>query len=198
MMRSVATTLALVGLGALTACAVTDDGLEPAEGWTEPGWMAKARQQEDAYAQGMISCYAEYGLEATRILGGAVVILSETDNGEDLSDGSDERLDLAATDCNSRISVPDHRTTKTLDDASYQRVLEVRECIVAHGHEAPEPPSLQTWKDSSPMSAWNPYVEMFGGPDGASITQEDLRSLLTACPQSGPTFYTEVPDDAWK
>src|SRR5690606_8983982 len=67
MMRSVATTLALVGLGALTACAVTDDGLEPAEGWTEPGWMAKARQQEDAYAQGMISCYAEYGLEATRI-----------------------------------------------------------------------------------------------------------------------------------
>lgn len=198
MMRSVATTLALVGLGALTACAVTDDGLEPAEGWTEPGWMAKARQQEDAYAQGMISCYAEYGLEATRILGGAVVILSETDNGEDLSDGSDERLDLAATDCNSRIAVPDHRATKTLDDASYQRVLEVRECILAHGHDAPEPPSLQTWKDSSPMSAWNPYVEMFGGPDGASITQKELRSLLTACPQSGPTFYTEVPDDAWE
>jgi hypothetical protein len=155
--------------------------------------MAQVRQQDEAYASAMISCYAEYGLDATQIIGGAVGFVDLADDNGQLPPGLEEVLETASEDCNARVPLPDHRGSRTLDDASYQRVLELRECIIAHGYEVPEAPSEDTWKDSAPYLAWNPYVAMFDG--SPLMAQDELRSLMEACPQSGPNFYVEVPTD---
>lgn len=156
--------------------------------------MAQVRQQDDAYAAAIESCYAEYGLEATRIIGGAVGFVDLMDEDGQMPPGVEDVLEAAAEDCNSRVPLPEHRSSRTLDDALYQRVIESRECIVAHGYDVPEPPSAETWKDSDPNLAWTPYLAMFDG-SGPTIPQDELRSLMDACPQSGPTFYAEVPDN---
>lgn len=103
-------------------------------------------------------------------------------------------MDAASEDCNVRVPLPDHRGQSSLDDAAYERLVDLRECLLAQGYDVPEPPSAEAWKDSSLESAWNPYEAMFGGPAGQQIPQDELRSLMVACPQSGPTYYAEVPD----
>ena len=156
--------------------------------------MAQVRQQDEAYASAMISCYAEYGLDATQTIGGAVGFVDLANENGQLPPGLEEVLETASQDCNTRVPLPDHRASKTLDDAAYERVLELRECILAHGYDVPEPPSAEAWKDSDPVHAWTPYLAMFGDAS-ALIPQSELRALMEACPQSGPTFYVEVPTD---
>jgi hypothetical protein len=109
--------------------------------------------------------------------------------------GVEEVLEAASEDCNSRIPLPDHQGSKALDSVAYDRLVELRACIVAHGYEVPEPPSEETWKDSSPNAAWNPYEATFRGPSGTRVSQDELRRLMEACPQSGPNYYVEAPTD---
>jgi hypothetical protein len=169
----------------LAGCGAPKDDLETVPGWEEPGWMAQVRQQDESYVVAMISCYAEYGLKGTRGIGAASVAFVNLPE----DPATQVLVEAASADCNARVPLPDHESTKTFDDASYERMLDLRTCILAHGYEVPEPPSVETWKDSDLESAWNPYTEVFDGPAGASISQDELRSLNEACPQPGPNYY---------
>ncbi len=186
----------VLGAVALTGCAAPGSGDQAAPGWDEPGWMAQVREQDEAYQSAMISCYAEYGLEAARSIGGGGVgFVNLADDSGQMPPGVADVLETASADCNARVPLPDHRASQTFDDASYQRLLELRACIAAHGYDVPEAPSAETWKDSEPSTAWNPYSAMFAGTSGTPISQDELRSLMAACPQSGPSYYIEAPTD---
>ncbi len=186
--------VALVG-GALvlTGCETRDDGPPAVAGWAEPGWMAQVRQADEEFQAAMISCYAEFGLEGVRGIGGGTVLMANlADETGQISAGVQARVDAAAEECNARVPLPEHQAW-AFDGAAYQRMIELRECIVARGFEVPAPPSEELWKDSEPASAWNPYEAMLGGTGGASLTQDEVATLMTACPQPGPSYYSLAP-----
>lgn len=76
-------------------------------------------------------------------------------------------------------------------------MVETRACMIAHGYDAPEPPSFETWKDSGLRWAWNPYMAVFGGSSGASISKNDMMALDAACPQGAPNgaIFWSAPDE---
>ena len=157
--------------------------------------MAQVRQQDEAFQSAMIACFAEYGLEATRQIGGGDVGIHFTsDDGSipEIPPGVQAIIDEAAEDCNARVPLPDHHASKTLDGAAYERMIDLRECIVAQGYDVPEPPSAEVWIDSGLMAAFNPYVATLMGPSAIRVPQDELRSLMEACPQSGPNYYSEA------
>jgi len=78
-----------------------------------------------------------------------------------------------------------------LTDTAYGRMIDTRDCIVAHGFEVPEPPSAETWKDSDWQSAWNPYDDLVVGQN--ALAQDKLFALAQACPQPGPNFQILAP-----
>ena len=157
--------------------------------------MAQVRQEDEAFQSAMIACYAEYGLEGVRLIGGGSVGFLDLPT----DPATQQVAEAAAADCNERVPLPARRQgPKLFDDEHYQRMLDTRSCIVAHGFEVPEAPSAQTWKDSDVATAWNPYGVLFDGPSGQPISMHDLSALMDACPQSGPNYYTwaPVPDAA--
>lgn len=186
--------LALLALAGCAASAPPTDSapealLEVAPGWSEPGWMAQVRQEDETFQRGQIACYAEYGLTATATMGGSVGFVNLP------TDAATEKLlDDAAADCNARVPLPERKSLHALDDAAYARMIEVRACIVAHGWELPEPPSAQTWKDASLEEAWNPYQVLIG-PGAQKIAAAELFALADACPQPGPNYVVLAPTD---
>ncbi|ACZ30615.1 hypothetical protein Xcel_1587 [Xylanimonas cellulosilytica DSM 15894] len=155
--------------------------------------MAQVRQADEEFQSAMIACYAEFGLESVRSIGGGTVgMVNLIDETGQVPAGVQARVDAAAAECNARVPLPEHQSW-AFDGAAYQRMIELRECIVAHGFEVPEAPSEEAWKDSEPASAWNPYEAMLGGARGASTTQDEVAALMTACPQPGPSYYSLAP-----
>lgn len=188
----------ILGFAGLAGCSVPGDGMASVSEWEEPAWMAQVRQQDEAFQSAMIACFAEYGLEATRQIGGGDVgIHFTTDDGSipEIPPGVQAIIDEAAEDCNARVPLPDHHTSKTLDDAAYERMIDLRDCIIAHGYDVPEPPSAEVWIDSGLEAAFNPYVAILLGPSPIRIPEDELRSLMEACPQSGPNYFSTGPTD---
>lgn len=151
--------------------------------------MAQVRQENEEYQSGQIACYAEYGLTPVKATGGEVLFAFGPDNPRPDDPAWETWFETAAADCNARVPLPEHSVDKTLDASAYERMLDTRACIIAHGYTVPEPPSLETWLDSDMSSAWNPYMYLI---PGKSFTQADLLALDQACPQSGPNFVASA------
>lgn len=184
----------VVGLVGLAGCSATGEPDKTVPEWVEPGWMAQVRQQNEEHNNAMIVCFAEYGIRVVAMIGApGVVFSSPTDDDGQPPPGAEDVLLAAADDCNARNPLPDHLKVQVFDDAAYEKMQDVRACLIVHGYDVPEPPSLETWKDSDLMTGWNPYIVTFSGAVGAQITEDELRSLNEACPQSGPNFYVSTP-----
>ena len=151
--------------------------------------MAQVRQQSEEYQSGQIACYAEFGLTAVRDLAGGVGFVNLPQDA-----ATQALLDTASTECNARVPLPAFAQNETLDDTAYQRMLDLRQCIVTHGYALPDAPSAERWKESDPWySAWSPY-SAFIGPDATTdLSDTDLFSLADACPQPGPNFLSRAP-----
>ena len=186
-----------VGLAlALSGCVSSTSNPPVAEGWDEPGWMATIRQENEEFQQAMLSCYSEYGLHADTAIAGSVGFFDNSDASGNIAPDVQELRDRAAVDCNARVPLPAHKLTNSLTPDAYHRMLDVRACLTAHGYEVAEPPSEQTWIDTSPQyDAWNPYEAAFGGPNGTKISASQLDALDAACPQSGPNYFVLVSFD---
>jgi len=155
--------------------------------WVEPGWMAQVRQENEEYQAGQIACYAEYGFTAVATMAGGV---GEWNVPTD--PGTQALLQAAADDCNARFPPPAYQDDKTLTAAAYGKMLDTRNCIIAHGYTVPEPPSQETWMDSDVNSAWNPYT--YVNPVSTDAGQDALDALVQACPQPGPNYVSyEIP-----
>ncbi len=157
--------------------------------------MALVRQENEEFQSGQIACYAEYGLTPIRNTAGGVGFIDLPRD-----EGTRALLDKASTECNSRVPPPEFKLKKSLDDEAYQKMLDLRQCIIAHGYPMPEAPSVEVWKDSELAYAWNPYSE-FNGMGGrglgaqVQISDSDLSFLADACPQPGPNYYIRVPGE---
>ena len=190
MRAPVRTVVCVATLGLVVASGCSSDGgdeFEAAPGWAAPGWMAQVRQQNEEFQNAMLACYAEHGLTAVRTMAGGVMFVNVPQDPATL-----QVHDEAAEDCNARVPLPGHKLDETLDDAAYQRMLDLRACIVAHGFEVSEPPSAQVWQDGRTVfDAWNPYAELINGP--GSLDQATIFALEADCPQPGPNFIVLAP-----
>lgn len=186
--------LGVTGAGMLGGCAAPATG--NAEVYTEPGWMAQARQQVEEYQSSMVACLAESGVEGIVSIGGPVGTGGVTDDEGNLPAGVQELQESAATECTERVPLPSAWTLPP-DDAAYERMLDVRRCLSSHGYDLPDPPSAEVWKEQAESgTAWNPY-EILLDPTSPLVSDDELRTLMEACPQSGHGLQTFLGDDAF-
>ena len=215
--RVAATVCAAVALGAaMTGCdaAGSDAGLA----WAEPGWMAQFRQDREEHGLLWLACMEEQGVAAEVDVTGAKSVpdvdpvppgffeLTQAaftacdeqvgtlswfaapldGDGRPIA-GIDELL-LAASDHCEKIERPSHWRTP-LDQGAYARMLDVRECVIAHGFDVQEPPSFDVWVDQG-HNAWGPFHDFLPGSAQSSISDDDLEALFNACPQTGNGFVS--------
>jgi len=178
------TPLLLVGTLLLSACATPAEAFSPVD-WVEPGWMAAARQSVEEYQTAFMACLAERGVVGVSSLTSATVGISAPRGADGNFDRALHDLGTAANNyCLETIPWPEHYpqppnfTIHTSPEA-YERMLDVRNCLIAHGIEVPEPPTMERWMESSmPWSPWNT-------PDIMQRHELFLHELSRVCPQDG-------------
>ena len=141
--------------------------------WAEPGWMAQVRQEMEEYQIGQLACFAEHGMQGA-VTSSGLVIRCVSEN-EDDSRTQLEHGWAVIRECDERFPIPSIWVSR--DEAAYERLLDVRECIIVHGADVSEPPSLQTWLEMD-YPVWNPFDYVLDS--GGSM---DIHYLLRNCPQ---------------
>lgn len=182
----------VVAMVAVAGCSTGES--DQAATWVEPGWMAQARQEVEEYTASKLACLAEFGAEGVVGLAGTVGTGGELDENGNLPPGIDELNRRAAAECNARVPSP------TLwggapDRAAYERNLDVRECLLSHGYESPEPPSFEVWAEaytSFSGELWYPYMSITA--PGSTVSDEELAQLMVACPQTAFGLSEVIPD----
>jgi len=168
--------------------AMTPIELVAPDGWIEPAWMAPAREAVAAYQTEFVACLASHGVEGVKAVGSpSVFAIASTDENGSTTRESREQAESASVYCSHAVALPAHFPQApdfqiVTSPEAYERMLDVRSCLVAHGHDIPDAPEMDTWVRSS--WPWNPWIsESIGAlkrsdPDG-------LRALGVACPQDG-------------
>ena len=165
---------------------VGSEWVDPDPSWVEPEWMAEAREEIQRTQTEMLSCLAASGIQGVPDIGMGVVSLPTARD----ADGNFDRALMdhfieVSDKCNETLDTipaqfpqpPDFTVNVTLD--SYQRMLDVRDCLIAHGQPIPEAPQFEVWNPRLPTSnPWN-FAD-FIGPN-----TDNLARLMTACPQDG-------------
>lgn len=62
--------------------------------------MSPVRQQDEEYQEGMVACYAEYGIEGTKTMAGGVVLVNLGGDSGQVPPDVQEVVDAMAADCN--------------------------------------------------------------------------------------------------
>ena len=188
------TSLALGLLFSISGCAGGEAEVDVSSLWVEPGWMAQARQAEEERVTAMVSCLEGFGVNAEPSLwGGEVsIVLEHIDEHGNLPPGAAELASLAFAECNARVPLPQlWLDWGQPDEAAYQRVLDVRDCLATQGIETPSPPSFEVWREQE--FPWGPYNYLFEGE--RMFSDDELLALFAACPQSGHGRHVLWTDD---
>ena len=171
----------------LSACAQSDDQLPASATWEEPAWMAQARQDVEEYQIAAVACFARHGV-AVEIGTGAGMVAPTLDISGMTQveiEQLDELISVAMEECGAEVPLPSLWLSGQ-DLQAYNLMLDVRECIIAHGFELAEPPAFEIWSEQS--QPWMPFNELNGIQQ---IGNDQLVQLSRACPQSG-TFLFDV------
>jgi len=146
--------------------------------------MAEARRGVAEYHTAMRNCLGEFGVVGMVAPGGLVATGGPTDGeGARTDAGGMSPVELARLEsqamreCLNRVPYPPHwHNLPTEQD--YQRMLENRECLIAHGLAIREPPALEAWL----ITRWNPWSAAIND-NGLGIPE--IEQFMEACPQHG-------------
>jgi hypothetical protein len=164
--------------------------------WIEPYWMPIVRQANEDFADAWIECLAGHGAVAQRFIGnGATGQVLTQDENRQFDSSQSESFWRAGDLCYPLISPPAHHPQppyyrdlpRTWE--AYQRMLDVRNCLLAHGFNIPEAPPLDRWQVSPrPWNPWNPEPHSMNYNFQAMLSESELWALMNACPQDGTSF----------
>ena len=156
--------------------------------------MAQARQEVEVYQNAMISCLEEFGVRGIATIGGTVGTGGLVDDDGLQPAGAEELRSKAFDECHDRVPAP-HLWDAPLDRNSYDRVIESRDCLIAHGIEVREAPTFEVWRDQS--VPWSPHEVLYDLV--GQLSDEELHALVSACPQpgGGAALHRVIPEDAW-
>ena len=172
--------------------------LTVSQDWIEPDWMSAHRIKGVAYQDAVYDCVvgavelAEQQLDIAlnirpvRHVGdwdfGVIIIPNPSGTPPETF----EVADSAQINCRVQHPFPDfggHDATPTL----YARMVDTRDCIIAHGFEVASPPDMNDW--ISLGGNWNPFSRLSHDVRNSTDT---MNLLLEACPQSGPGWFVNV------
>lgn len=180
-----ATAIAVITM--FSGCVTDSEQGASAGDWVEPGWVAQFRQDMEEDANAWIACFAEHGVEA--VMGPSFTV--GIPGPYPTPPGWTELLDQANDVCWERLG--QHRWHRVpIDAAAYQRMLDSRDCLIAHGHEIPEPPAMEVWieGDGQQWDRWNPHREWYEArPSLPRLTAVEWAELNDQCPQPGPFVF---------
>ena len=160
--------------------------------WEEPGWMAAARQSVEEYQTAMLSCLEEHGVQGRASFGSEVAVAGAADEHGVPITGSRAVMEAAGIACYERVPRPEHWSAP-VDTGAYDRMLDVRSCLVAHGIDVPEAPAREVWLEHA--HRWNPWMTVFDRTP--RLTDAELHTLMAACPQDGGSaMVTAFPERA--
>ena len=182
-------------LGAITiavtvmfsGCATASEADASVGGWVEPGWMAQFRQEMEEDANAWVNCYAEFGVEA--YIGPSFMVSFPTDYTYDPTlPARNELRNKAGMECFERLGQM-RWWDVAIDADAYRRMLDSRDCLIAHGHEVPEPPAMEVWIEGGGF--WNPHGEWFDARtrDVGLMTATEWNEVNETCPQPGPMMF---------
>ncbi len=166
---------------------------QQAEQYRAPAWMAQVRQQQDAENAKFFACLSSFGVaEQLRLTGaGQTAILTPSGLSEEEEAAFQRTIDSVSEQCE---AVTEEQSAPPTT-ADYNRMLELRECLIAEGYPTPEPPSEAVWlqqftQPDKRYGIWNPYIFLSsvspsGEPlDGATpVSDEVFIDLNQRCVQ---------------
>lgn len=177
-------TCLIFGVG---ACSIITEPTSPVKldvdpSWVEPAWMTSHREVGEDYQWLMTACFEEFGLNPETGTGGSTVVTRL--GGSDLPIAEQMANSKAAADvCNARYPFPDFGGRDATPEL-YTRMLQQRDCLIAHGHDIPMPPTEDVWLRNG--GSWVPFSQL---PNDV-IMSDYGAALSRACPQSGPSWAT--------
>ncbi|MDR2723284.1 MAG: hypothetical protein LBB54_06125 [Cellulomonadaceae bacterium] len=161
--------------------------------------MAQSRQEVEEYQAAFLSCLAALGVQGQPTIGGVVNATVPAKDGKPVP-GAIELAEEAMSNCSEHVPEPSLWAAPA-DRDDYQRMIDVRDCLIAHGFPVPEPPSAEVWLEQrrdSDQIAWSPYTAIFGDDKAGHVEQfsrEELTEINVACPQNGTGgFYVSYAD----
>lgn len=172
----------------LTACGGGAADVETASVWQEPAWVAQFRQDMEEFQLAKIACYADFGIEVVKDPAGGIG-LPETD-GELLSDAWIDLLESAGLECLERVGSLSWAHLP-VDEEAYQRMVDARDCLVAHGHHVSEPPTFEVWRQD--VHAWTPHGDLFDNltlRQGIRISAAEWATMNAECPQPAQHLFS--------
>ena len=168
----------------LTACGSNNtDGVQEDVAYAEPGWMAEVRAQEEEYGRAGAACIRAQGLEPSADDEFSITYKGVPDN--PAPPEIDAAHDAALETCSEQIPPPAY--TANSPEAEYDRILDLRACLIDQGYEIPEAPSLDVWtEDFRTSMPWDPYFVFDPVPDPPlfSVPPEEITRLQAVCTPS--------------
>ncbi|MCL1900625.1 MAG: hypothetical protein FWG11_08985 [Promicromonosporaceae bacterium] len=181
--------VALAATALLTGCDGGETNNDAESTWQEPAWVAQFRQDMEEFQLANIACFAELGIEVVKDpAGGGLPVMPNEGRGEVPAAWLDI-LEVAGLECLERtrdfawFHLP-------VDEEAHQRMLDARNCLLAHGHHVSEPPSFEVWRED--VLAWTPHGDVFHGlqRQGIGTSASDWAAMNADCPQPAQHMFS--------
>ena len=176
----------------LTGCS-QDDASQAGSDYVRPGWMAEVKQAKEIYNHQLADCYTNRGFEVSYSVEGDPSIRNEVSENGDIPPQVLELTREVLADCAEQYPPP---AVLRLNDAGreYDRMLEVRECLIHEGYDISEPPSKDVWVDAANNPTADNVNNLFSPYSGLGTTDpniswsidvssDELARLNEVCPQ---------------
>ncbi len=172
---SVLLAVAIVACGSSTLPPSAADISNPSAGAPSPSTAAPLYTgPPDEYFPRLAACLQAAGFVAEVVEGGQALQYSYG------SEAQRPAFEQAKAECDQEIGVPP--PPSMLSEAEirerYAFLVEARACLIAAGHDLPEPPSEDAFVESWATHPWSPFNDL------PSMSTEAWASLIEECPQA--------------
>lgn len=167
---------ALAWVAIMAGCGAGDGAIEAAP---QDEYLESAREfesQRAAYAEEVVACAAEQGVEAETTWDHGLVLPPGLEGEE-----ADAYWDVVG-DCAEDVYPPERQPSEDELEEQYGLLLAAKQCLDAEGFDISEPSGfdafVEAYESEGPPLPWSPYEVVAQRP-------ERFRAAVEACPQPG-------------
>lgn len=180
---------------AAAGCSGTEPETAVPVAYTEPGWMADVRIQNEEYGRAGAACLRAEGVEPSAENEFGVIYRGDPNNPDaPIPAEIQAAYDAAVAICSEQVPAPAFAANSP--EVEYDRNLDVRACLIDQGYSMPEAPSREVWVEQfTAGEPWNPYYNGFADDieaPGHHVTPGEMNRLQALCTPSMVGGITSV------
>lgn len=169
---------------AMAGCVSETSAEDVARDYVPPSWMAEVRAQDEEYMTSMIECLKGQGVEGSGNSGWVGGFVASDESFQPLP-GAKEITDAALETCGAIVPEQEWRSLPL--GIEYDRMLDVRKCLIVEGYDLPEAPSREAWIDDPTL--YDPHWIINQPNDaGQSLSSTEVDRLNAVCTPSSQKF----------